>query len=143
MEELKYHIGVDKIDWEQLTDLYEEIGLIRGLGKKREIDKIKAAFLNSFKVVTVWEGDRLVGAGRMVSDGICYGMIFDLGVLPKYQKKGIGNGLITRLIEGNDHLCLHLTSTFGNENFYKNVGFNPHKTAMAKYPYKSDYLDYE
>jgi ribosomal protein S18 acetylase RimI-like enzyme len=28
----------------------------------------------------------------MLSDGICYASIFDVGVLPKYQKKGIGKG---------------------------------------------------
>ena len=42
---------------------------------------------------------------------------------------------------GLGHTCIHLTATFGNEEFYKNLGFKRHKTAMAKYPYESDYVD--
>ena len=43
----------------------------------------------------------------MLSDGICYGMIFDVGVLPEYQKSGIGKGLIAELQKDNHHLCIH------------------------------------
>lgn len=140
---MKYYQGTDKIDWEQLTELYGEIGLVAGLGKTKNLEKIKEAFKNSYKVISAWDEKKLVGAGRLVSDGVCYGMIFDVGVLPEYQKKGIGKEIMLKLMEGNGHICIHLTSTFGNEIFYKNLGFYPHKTAMSKYPYKSDYLKYE
>lgn len=76
----------------------------------------------------------------MLSDGICHGIIFDVGVLPEYQRLGVGKGLITEIQKGNGHLCIYLTSTFGNEDFYKKLGFKIHKTALAKYPYQSDYL---
>lgn len=114
--------------------------VVAGYGKRKDFDKIRTAFEHSYKVVTAWKIDNLIGAARMLSDGICYGMIFDVGVLPEYQKSGIGKGLITELQKDNSHLCIHLTSTFGNEDFYKKLGFKPHKTAFAKYPYESDYL---
>ncbi|HJO95975.1 MAG TPA: GNAT family N-acetyltransferase [Victivallales bacterium] len=140
---MKYNQGINKINWEQLTELYGEIGLVAGYGKKKDLIKIKKAFKSSFKVITAWDKNKLVGAGRLVSDGACYGMIFDIGVLPEYQKKGIGRKIVLRLLEENQNLCIHLTSTFGNEKFYNKLGFCSHKTAMAKYPYKSDYLIYE
>lgn len=139
MAEIK--TDLECVDWEQLTDLYEEVGLIRGFGKSRNSESIKKAFENSFRIVTAWDQDRIVGAGRMISDGICYGMIFDIGVLPEYQGKGIGKGLMNELLKDNDELCVHLTSTFGNENFYKKLGFRKHKTAYARYPLESDYLE--
>ena len=83
----------------------------------------------------------MVGAGRLISDGICYGTIFDLGVLPDYQKQGIGKGIMNELLRNNEHLCIHLTSTFGNEEFYRKLGFKSHKTAFAKYPFDSKYLE--
>lgn len=76
----------------------------------------------------------------MLSDGVCYGMIFDVGILQEYRNQNIGKKLIGELLKGEEHLCIHLTSTFGNEEFYKKLGFMKHKTAFAKYPFKSDYL---
>lgn len=135
-----YREGLEYIDWPQLFHLYNVVGLVAGYGKKQEHKKIQSAFEHSYKVITAWYSDILVGATRMISDGICYGMIFDVGVLPEYQKLGIGKGLVSEIQKGNEHLCIHLTSTFGNEDFYKKLGFKPHKTAFAKYPYQSDYL---
>ncbi|MDR3682067.1 MAG: GNAT family N-acetyltransferase [Flavipsychrobacter sp.] len=131
---------MNSIDWPQLFDLYDIVGLVAGYGRKKDYVKIRTAFEHSYKVVTAWNNDNLVGAVRMLSDGICYGMIFDVGVLPEYQKLGIGRGLVTELQKENQHLCIHLTSTFRNEEFYKILGFKAHKTAFAKYPYESDYL---
>jgi ribosomal protein S18 acetylase RimI-like enzyme len=137
---ITYSEGIDCIDWLQLFHLYDVVGLVAGYGKKQDFTKIQSAFEHSYKVVTAWNSHILVGAARMISDGICYGMIFDVGVLPEYQKLGIGKGLVTEIQKGNGHLCIHLTSTFGNEDFYKKLGFKIHKTALAKYPYQSDYL---
>jgi len=67
---------------------------------------------------------------------LCYGIVFDVAVLPEYQKKGIGKGLMNVLLKGEEHMPIHLTSTFGNEDFYKKLGFKKHKTAYAKYPYE-------
>lgn len=52
--------------------------------------------------------------------------------------------IMEKLIEKAPHTCIHLTSTFGHEEFYLKVGFKPHKTAMALYPGKmaeSPYLE--
>lgn len=136
-----YKEGLDCIDWHQLYKLYDNVGLVAGYGKKKDHNKIRSAFRQSFKVLTAWNDADLIGAARMLSDGICYGMIFDVGVLPEYQKLGIGKGLMAELLKDNDHLCIHLTSTFGNEEFYKKLGFKRHKTALAKYPFESDYLN--
>ena len=51
---IEYKIGTDIIDWECVANLYGEIGLVAGFGKKRNREKIREAFLNSFKVVTAW-----------------------------------------------------------------------------------------
>lgn len=136
-----YKIGVKDMDWIQLFKLYEKAGLLGRFVKNNELNKIQLAFEASYKVVTAWDGEILVGAGRMLSDGICYGAIFDVGVLPEYQKKGIGKGLMQELLNGNEHMPIHLTSTFGNEAFYKKLGFKKHKTAFSKYPFATNYVE--
>jgi aralkylamine N-acetyltransferase len=138
---INYRTGIEKIDWSQLFNLYEKAGLLGRFIKTGEFDKIQSAFEKSYKIVTAWDEDILVGSGRMISDGICYGSIFDLGVLPEYQKRGVGKGLMNALMKGEEHIPIHLTSTFGNEEFYKKLGFKKHKTAFSKYPFRTDYVE--
>ncbi|MBN1380413.1 MAG: GNAT family N-acetyltransferase [Deltaproteobacteria bacterium] len=135
---IDYRTGINSIYWEALANLYLQVGL--GIGKK-DVATLRQAFEGSGKVVTAWHNGELVGAGRMITDGIRYGSIFDVGVLPAFQKQGIGKDIMNELIKGNEHLYIHLTSTFGNELFYSKLGFRRHKTAMAKYPHDSDYLE--
>jgi len=48
---------------------------------------------------------------------------------------------MNELLRNNEHLHIYLTSTFGDEEFYREFGFKPHKTAFAKYPFESEYLE--
>jgi GNAT superfamily N-acetyltransferase len=136
-----YQIGLKGIEGSLLLNLYEKAGLQKRLVQNKEYEKIKTAFERSYKVVTAWDGEMLIGAGRMLSDGICYGTIFDVGVLPEYQKKGIGKGIMKELLNREEHMPIHLTSTFGNEEFYTKLGFKKHKTAYSKYPFSTNYVD--
>lgn len=137
---IEYKLGTDVIDWDSLIEMYCEVDGVIGLAKKGEKDIIKKSFKNTYKVVTAWDGNRIVGAGRMISDGECYGWIHDMGVLPSYQKNGIGKGIMDHLMK-DEHLLFGLTSSFVAQEFYEKLGFKKHKTAVAKYPGKSTYLE--
>jgi len=138
---IEYKTGLDVIDWNSLIQMYAEVDLVIGLARAGKIDKIKKSFNNTHKIVTAWDGDEIVGAGRLISDGECYGWIHDVGVHPKYQNKGIGRGIMNELMSGNEHLLIGLTSSFAAVEFYEKLDFKKHKTAMAKYPGKSTYLE--
>ncbi len=138
---ITYKTGLENMDWEQLVELYYELDLVIGLGRKRNIDRIKTAFHNSYKVVTAWDSSKLVGAGRMISDGYCYGWIHDVGVLKEYQKQDIGKGVMNELMNEKEPILFGLTSSFEAVGFYTKLGLKKHKTAMAKYPGKSTYLE--
>ncbi len=137
----EYKTGTDVINWESLVDLYFETDGVVGLGKQKNLDKIKKAFLNSYKVVTVWDGEKIVGAARMISDGVCYGWIHDVAVLPALQKKGVGRQIMQELMNEDEKLLFGLTSSFVAEEFYYKLGFKKHKTGLAKYPGNSIYLE--
>ena len=140
---IEYKTGYEVIDWESLIDLYKAVDGVIGLANKGEVEVIKQSFQNSFKIVTAWDGDTIVGAGRMVSDGYCYGWVHDVSVLPEYQGKGIGKGVMNELMTLERSLLIGLTSSFTGIEFYKSLGFKKHKTAMAKYPGPSTYLEEE
>jgi hypothetical protein len=62
---VEYRIGIKGIDWTKLTELYGEVGLVGGFGRKKDQNKIREAFQVSDKVVTAWDKEKLVAAGRM------------------------------------------------------------------------------
>lgn len=104
-----------------------------GLGQK-DADYLQEALIHSYRVVTCWNGEELCAIGRLISDGVYYASIFDVAVLPAYQRKGIGRLLMHELEKAVPGLRIYLTATFGNEPFYEQLGYRRHRTAMAKYP---------
>lgn len=90
----------------------------------------QTALDNSLAVYVAYDGDSPVGMGRIVGDGAVISYIQDLIVVPSAQGKGIGSGLIKRLIgfvedmriEGTE-MMLCLMCAKGREGFYAKHGF--------------------
>jgi len=135
---LEYKTGTEVIDWGALMRLYVVTDGIVDLAKAGDLTSIQRAFRNSDRIVTAWDGDRLVGAGRMISDGVCYGWIHDMAVLPEYQQQGVGRGIVAALLEGNEHLLIGLRAAHDAVDFYQKLGFQRHETSFAKYPVEAD-----
>lgn len=128
--DIRFSSEADKIDWEELVLLYERAPL----GPKRAPEKLRIAFENSLLKVFAFDGDRLVGAGRALSDGVWRAAIYDVAVLPEYQGKGIGGKIIECLIKNADVDVITLYAAPGKEAFYQRFGFRRMKTAMAIMP---------
>lgn len=82
--------------------------------------------VNSSFYLSAYDGDQLVGFGRVLSDGCMHAMIFDLIIIPPYQGRGIGSEILTKLVEK----CLsmgigdiQLFSAKGKAGFYEKHGF--------------------
>jgi len=108
----------------------EFMGLIDSAGWTGITDygplKLKDALLNSWHVVTAYEEDKPVGIGRILSDGIVQALICDLIVLPEYQGRGIGAGILKQLLQkckDNEILLVQLFAARGKDGFYKKFGF--------------------
>lgn len=56
-------------------------------------EKTRAALSKTVNV-TAYDGGRLVGCLRILSDGYFFGTITELLVLPEYQRRGIGSRLL-------------------------------------------------
>lgn len=91
-------------------------------------EKMRAGFmqpwLNSALVVSAWDGDKLVGAVRVLSDTIFRSIIYDLLVLPEFQNKGIGTELARRCIEHFPNSEWLVETTQDISGFYEKIGFN-------------------
>jgi ribosomal protein S18 acetylase RimI-like enzyme len=140
---IKYVTEVKDSQFLSIVDMYDDTNMFVGLGRAREIEKITSAIKKSYKYVFAFEGNICIGGGRLISDGECYGWIHDVAVRSDYRKQGIGQQIVLKLMEDDKHLLIGLTSSFEAIEFYDKLGFNKHKTAMAIYPGKSDYLIYK
>ena len=88
--------------------------------------ELEQALAQSWYVVCAYEGERLVGIGRIVSDGVLYAMIYDMIVRPSHQGRGIGTTILRRLVARCREAGLRDIQLFaaqGKAGFYRKRGF--------------------
>ena len=81
-------------------------------------------------MVSVCDGDKTIGNGRIIGDGICFLYIHDSMVVPKYQNKKIGSQIMNKLLEKtnqikleNPYVRVYLGASKGKEKFYERFEF--------------------
>ncbi|MCL4561994.1 MAG: GNAT family N-acetyltransferase [Chloroflexi bacterium] len=83
------------------------------------------AIEKSWCTIAAYDDKRLVGFGRVVTDGL-HAMIYEVIVDPIYQKRGVGTQLVTRLIDRCQMAQIRDIQLFcapGKEPFYQKLGF--------------------
>jgi GNAT superfamily N-acetyltransferase len=120
MTEIEFEIG--KVpETEQIIEVYNSSGISRPTD---DFDRIEKMYANSNLIVSAWQGNKLIGVSRSITD-FCYACyLSDLAVKKEYQKDGIGRRLIelTRR-EIGDKTALILLSAPGAMEYYPKVGF--------------------
>ncbi|MBN2172612.1 MAG: GNAT family N-acetyltransferase [Bacteroidales bacterium] len=89
-------------------------------------DELMIALKNSWYMISAYDGDRLVGFGRMICDGVVHALILDLIVLPDYRNQGIGGQILDKLVKKcRQHQIrdIQLFCAKGYTGFYENLGF--------------------
>jgi ribosomal protein S18 acetylase RimI-like enzyme len=89
-------------------------------------EELMSAISKSWRTVAVYDDERLVGFGRIVSDGILHAMIYDLIVHPEYQGRGIGDEMLKRLVASCRAAGIRDIQLFcarGKREFYEKRGF--------------------
>jgi len=89
-------------------------------------DELMRALRSSWFVLSAYDSERLVGFGRLVSDGIIHAMIYELIVLPEYQGQGIGGLILEKLVKKCKESGVRDIQLFcarGKREFYEKRGF--------------------
>ena len=119
--------SIADLDWDELAALYRAAPL----GNKNPAG-LQTAFSNSRFHCFVRDGDKLVGAGRALADGVDCSYICDVALLPSHQGRGLGQQIVARLVElSSAHKKIILYAVPGKEPFYHRLGFRRMRTAMA------------
>ncbi len=80
-----------EIDLDQLQQLFN---LSAFWAQGRSIEDLSIAIANSEPVISVSDGEQLVGFARATSDGIYRATIWDVVIHPEYRGRGLGSKLV-------------------------------------------------
>jgi ribosomal protein S18 acetylase RimI-like enzyme len=122
----QFRFDATGVDWRALERLFKEAGL-----GGREGDKIRKAFQNSTTVCFVWDGDRLIGCARALSDLEYHATIYDVAIHPEYQRRGIGSQLIREMLSRLPVWRVLLVADADAARFYERLGFKPYSDVLA------------
>lgn len=77
---------------EQYLALREEAGLSPMSAGGAETGLPRSCF-----AVTLYDGERLIGMGRVIGDGGCFFQVTDIAVKPTYQGQGLGKVIVREI----------------------------------------------
>jgi predicted N-acetyltransferase YhbS len=107
---------------EAVAELFRQSGIRRPVD---ELDRIQQMIDHANLTVTAWDGDKMVGIGRALTDFsfCCY--LSDLAVVKDYQRKGIGLEIVDKIQEAlGDGVMLLLLAAPEAMAYYPKIGFD-------------------
>lgn len=116
-----------KIELEQLQKLFN---LTAFWAQERKIEDLEIAIQNSNPVISVWDGNKLIGFARATSDGIYRATIWDVIIDPEYRGAGLGSKLVETVLTHplvNKVERVYLMTTY-QQKFYQRIGFQENQT---------------
>lgn len=112
----------NRVDLHQLQKLLRVAAF---WAQDRRLDDLQIAIAHSDPVITVWDGQRLIGFSRATSDGIYRAVIWDVVIHPDYQRAGLGRKLVQTVLSHpkvNRVERVYLMTTH-QQSFYERIGF--------------------
>lgn len=110
-----------RISAEALAQLFRASGIRRPVD---DIERMAAMLAHANLLITAWDGTRLVGVARGLTD-FCYCCyLSDLAVDREYQRRGIGEELVNRVrARITDRAMLLLLAAPEAMAYYPRIGF--------------------
>lgn len=115
-----------------IYELYENLGWNQYL--KLSKDQLLTAMKQSWHVIYAYHENRLIGTGRIVSDGVINAYLCGLGVHSDYRGRGIGAEMTRLLIEQCQKAHLHLQLLCEEElvPYYEKMNFHVFAVGMKR-----------
>ena len=124
---ITYRLGND-LDLDVVIDLYID----STLGERRPVaerERMQTMLEEANLVVTAWDGDRMVGISRSVTDWVYCTYLADLAVRFDYQKQGIGKELVRRTRQEAPQAMVVLLAAPKAVDYYPKIGMTQHNSA--------------
>jgi ribosomal protein S18 acetylase RimI-like enzyme len=110
------------INLDQLLALYGQTDWARD----RSLEDITLMLAHTDVAISAWDGPRLVGFGRVLTDYVFRASIWDVIVDRTYQDRDIGKGIIQRILTHPtlERVELFWLCTRRYQGFYASLGFS-------------------
>ncbi len=92
MSETRLCTDIERVDWLALAEVFERAPL-----GARDPAVLEQSFRNSQCRCFVYADGHIIGAGRALSDGLLWCVVFDVVLLPEYQGQGLGRAIMDAL----------------------------------------------
>jgi ribosomal protein S18 acetylase RimI-like enzyme len=114
------------VDWVIVSETLKRVGMAY-----YEPDVHRKAFESSYATVFVYRGEHLIGFGRAISDGAYQAAVYDVAVVPEFQRQGIGKTIMENILRLLPQCNFILYASPGKEDFYRRLGGRKMHTGMA------------
>jgi N-acetylglutamate synthase-like GNAT family acetyltransferase len=114
---------------EEIQSLINSSGLI----KIESLTKLMGMVTGSDAYVMARAGDTLIGFGRLLTDYHSIAYINYMVVDPAYQRKGVGQAILNRLVEVSGDVERVFLYTDTADAFYLRQGFTPSEKRLYVY----------
>lgn len=122
--EIKYFIDDKQLTAEEFVAMANKVW-----PRDYNVEKTAQALKNTINI-TARSGGELVGCVRVLTDGVFFGTITELLVVPECQRQGIGSKLM-RLVEQNTPTRLYFGAQPQAEQFYEKLGYEKGYTSFV------------
>ena len=129
---ITYRTGND-LDLDEFIDVYVD----SGLGERRPADdreRMKAMLEEANLVISAWDGDRMVGVCRSVTDWVYCTYLSDLAVRTSHQGQGVGREMVTRTRDAAPLATVILLAAPQAAGYYPKIGMEQHPSAWTLPP---------
>lgn len=110
---------------EEYNYLNEQVGW-----GKRENNIVEEALKNTLSAICAYDNEKIIGSARIIGDKTIFVYIHSVMVIPEYQSKKIGTGIMKEICniineykKLNPNLRVYLGAVKGKEGFYRKFGF--------------------
>ena len=125
--EITYKHDSDGVDWQHMVDVLEDDDFHNG----RSVRQMQLSFENSQSVCIAYDGERIIGTARALSDGVGNAYVVDVWTHSTYRRQGIATRMMEIIMEAlpGQHVYLFTDDSLG---FYEKLGFKPQGVGMAQ-----------
>ena len=118
---ITYSDDPERVNIPQLLALYH----VTYWAKGRSAAQVERALQYSRPIITAWDGDRMVGFTRVISDLTYRATIWDVIVAETHRKRGIGREMMRKVLDHPDlkTVTMFLLLTKDRQPFYEHLGF--------------------
>ena len=126
--ELKFDCA--NVNWTFVSETLRRAGMAT-----RPPELLQKAFLASAVVVFAYVDGQPVGFGRAISDGAYQAAVYEMAVVPEFQRQGIGAQIMRAILDRLPGCNVILYASPGKEDFYRKLGLRWMKTGMARFQF--------